>query len=288
MKKRVLLTGITGFIGRHLARRMLEAGWEVVAIVRPSSDLKALSPAVRECVDFHVYEGGALTDIVREAEPTVVSHLASLYLAAHESADIPALVASNILFGTELLEAMAKNDVRRFVFAGTSWQHYQGMQYSPVNLYAATKEAFEAILRYYEETAGLYAVGLKLFDTYGEGDTRRKILALLEEAAKTGEELALSPGEQKLDLVHVDDVAEAFRLAAEYLAADRADICGEYAVSAGTALSLREIAARLEKLLGKKIPARWGARPYRSREVMEPWSTGRILPGWQRRHKEIM
>ena len=288
MKKRILLTGVTGFVGRRLAHRMIEAGWEVAAIVRPSSDLKALPAAVRECVDFHMYAGGTLTDIVREAEPTVVSHLASLYLAVHESADIPALVASNILFGTELLEAMAKNDVRRFVFAGTSWQHYQGAHYSPVNLYAATKEAFEMMLRYYEETAGMHAVGLKLFDTYGEGDTRRKILALLQEAAKTGEALALSPGEQKLDLVHVADVADAFLLAAEYLAADRADIRGEYAVSAGTALSLREIAARLEKLLGKKIPVRWGERPYREREVMEPWRTGRLLPGWQRRHKEIM
>ena len=288
MKKRMLLTGITGFIGRHLARRMMEAGWAVAAIVRPSSDLMALPLALREGVDFHVYEGGTLTDIVSEAKPTVVCHLASLYLAKHESEDIPALVASNILFGTELLEAMAKNNVCRFVFAGTSWQHYQGARYSPVNLYAATKEAFEVMLRYYEETAGLHAVGLKLFDTYGEGDTRRKILALLQEAAETGEELALSPGDQKLDLVHVDDVADAFRLAAEYLAEDREDICGEYAVSAGVALSLKEIAVRLETLLGKKSPVHWGARSYRDREVMEPWSTGRLLPGWKRRRREIM
>ena len=270
MKKCMLLTGITGFIGRHLARRMMEAGWAVAAIVRPSSDLMALPLALREGVDFHVYEGGTLTDIVSEAQPPVVCH------------------ASNILFGTELLEAMAKNNVRRFVFAGTSWQHYQGARYSPVNLYAATKEAFEVMLRYYEETAGLHAVGLKLFDTYGEDDTRRKILALLQEAAETGEELALSPGDQKLDLVHVDDVADAFRLAAEYLAEDREDICGEYAVSAGVALSLKEIAVRLETLLGKKIPVHWGARPYRDREVMEPWSTGRLLPGWKRRRREIM
>ena len=267
---------------------MVEAGWEVAAIVRPSSERTVLEREVRERMEFHVYEGGTLVDIVREAKPTVVCHLASLYLAAHESEDVVALVTSNILFGTELLEAMAKNEVRRFVHAGTSWQHYRGAHYSPVNLYAATKEAFEMMMRYYEETAGLHAVTLKLFDTYGEGDTRRKILALLQEAAATGKELALSPGEQKLDLVHVDDVAEAFRLAAEYLAADRADIRGEFAVSAGKALTLREIAARVEELLGKKIPVRWGARPYREREVMEPWSTGRLLPGWQRRHKEIM
>ena len=288
MKKRVLLTGVTGFIGRHLVRRMLDAGWEVAAIVRPTSDRTVLEREVRERMEFHVCEGGTLVDIVREAKPAVVCHLASLYLAAHESEDVAALVASNILFGTELLEAMAKNEVRRFVHAGTSWQHYHGARYSPVNLYAATKEAFEMMMRYYEETAGLHAVTLKLFDTYGEGDTRRKILALLQEAAATGEELALSPGEQKLDLVHVDDVADAFLLAAEYLANDRTDIRGEYAVSAGKALTLKEIAARVEELLGKKIPVRWGARPYREREVMEPWRTGRLLPGWQRRHTEIM
>ena len=59
-------------------------------------------------------------------------------------------------------------------------------------------------------------------------------------------------------------------------------------MSAGVALSLKEIAVRLETLLGKKIPVHWGARSYRDREVMEPWSTGRLLPGWKRRRREIM
>ncbi len=286
---RALLTGITGFVGSHLAVRLLKEGWDLHAIVRPSSQLEVLPEALRQVVRFHVH--GAETDLMKileKSRPHVVFHLASLFLSQHKYEDIDAMMDSNVTFGAKLLDAMARHGVRNLVYAGTSWQHYQNAPYSPVNLYAASKQAFEAILQYYRETAGMHAFVLKLFDTYGPGDRRKKLFALLDKIAETGEALSMSPGEQDVDFVHVEDAAGAFALAARYLLEERFDLCGAYAVSSGQAISLRELVARYEKVRGKKLRIRWGERPYREREVMEPWRGGRLLPGWERKHRNLM
>jgi len=286
---KALLTGVTGFIGSHLAEKLVNEHWELHAVVRESSNLDILPGWIRESVIFHVHsKEHDLPEIVEVAKPEVVFHLASLFLSQHRYQDIDALMESNVTFGVKLLEAMRQHGVHNFVHAGTAWQHYQNASYSPVNLYAASKQAFEDVLRYYEETVGIHAVVLKLFDTYGPGDRRGKLLALLEQIAETGETLPMSPGEQKIDYVHVDDVSEAFFLAANYLLEGHFELCGDYVVSSGHAISLRELVSRYEKIIGKRLSIAWGERAYREREVMVPWNKGRILPGWERKHKELM
>ena len=85
-----------------------------------------------------------------------------------------------------------------------------------------------------------------------------------------------------------EDAARAFLLAAQYLLEGRAELCGDYVVSSGQTVTLRELIRRYEALTGEQLLVDWGARPYRAREVMMPWRGGRILPGWERMYKELM
>ena len=288
MGRRALLTGVTGFLGGYTARCLIADGWQVAAVVRTSSRTELLPAAVREQIVFYDAEHMDLREIVREAAPDVVFHLATYYPTIHSYDEIDDLIASNVTFGTKLLDAMDRNNVRRLVYARSSWQHYRGDDYEPANLYAASKEAFDAIVRFYEAANGLQRIGLTLFDTYGEDDRRNKLLAVLPKISAEGKRLALSPGEQQVDFVHAEDAARAFELAGSYLAEGRVELCGDYIVSSGTAVTLRELIRRYECLRGEQMPVDWGARPYRVREVMIPWRGGRILPGWERKHKELM
>ena len=288
MGRRALLTGVTGFLGGYTARCLIADGWQVAAVVRTSSRIDLLPAAVREQIVFYDAEHMDLREIVREAAPDVVFHLAAYYTTIHSYDEIDDLIASNVTFGTKLLDAMDRNNVRRLVYARSSWQHYRGDDYEPANLYAASKEAFDAIVRFYEAANGLQRIGLTLFDTYGEDDRRNKLLAVLPKIAAERKRLALSPGEQQVDFVHAEDAARAFVLAGSYLAEGRVELCGDYIVSSGTAVTLRELIRRYEYLRGEQMPVDWGARPYRVREVMIPWRGGRILPGWERKHKELM
>jgi nucleoside-diphosphate-sugar epimerase len=212
--------------------------------------------------------------------PDTVFHLASLFLSEHKPTDIERLISSNLLFATQLAEAMVQAGVWQLVNTGTSWQYYDGSAYNPVNLYAATKQAFEAILAYYVETTALRVITLKLYDTYGPGDRRQKLLHLLRRVAERQEPLAMSPGEQLIDLVHIDDVLHAYVIAADLLREGRVTAHDSFAVSSGAPVRLRDLVELYEKLLMRKLPIEWGGRPYRNREVMMPWHTGRVLPGW--------
>ncbi|MDA8101139.1 MAG: NAD(P)-dependent oxidoreductase [Nitrospiraceae bacterium] len=278
--RRALITGATGFVGSRLAYRLVHDGWDVTIVVRPGSDRLLVKDFVgRLTVYEHDGTTVSMTSLVRQTGPEVVFHLASLFLSQHRASDIEPLIRSNILFGTQLLEAMAAADVRLLVNAGTSWQHYEGRAYSPVNLYAATKQAFETILQYYLETSSLRVITLKLFDTYGPGDPRPKLFHLLRRTAESRQPLAMSPGEQLIDLVHIDDVVNAFVLAAQRLASLPAGH-ETYSVSSGAPLRLRDLVALYEQVTGATLPITWGGRPYRPREVMTPWHDERPLPGW--------
>lgn len=278
-----LVTGATGFVGSHLTRRLLRDGWSVHAVVREGKTFPAMSGFAE--VRQHAYDGtlDSVLGAMEQARPRVVFHLASLFIAQHQPGDLDRLLASNVLFGAQLLEAMAAAGATRLVNTGSSWQHFRGPEYQPVNLYAATKQALEDIIRYYVDAHGLRCITLKLFDTYGPEDRRPKLLNLLLEAARTGEPLGLSPGEQIVDMTYVDDVVEAFLVASRMVVEGRGPACQAFAVSGGERVSLRDLVKIWEEVLGAPIPVTWGARPYREREVMVPASCAEGLPGWRPR-----
>lgn len=285
MSRRALLTGITGFIGGKLATRLLADGWHVEAIVRPTSNVDDLPFA--EAVTFHQMEDGQdLTPVLVASRPDIVFHLASLYLAEHRSDQVEDLVRSNILLPTLLAQAMANTGVRHLINTGTAWQHFRGEAYMPVNLYAATKQAAEDLLAYYADTGALSIITLRLFDTYGEGDKRRKLVQILIDAARSGTPLAMSPGDQIVDLTHVDDVVEGFIVAADRLAATSRSIFEAYLLS-GERFSVKEMASVVAGAMGRPLAPEFGGRPYRAREVMVPVDAGAALSGWHPRHRLI-
>lgn len=280
MNNRALITGGTGYIGSNLARYLVKQHWDVHLIIRPESELFLIQD-IMDSITVHVHHGSTqeMITIVDKAKPTVVFHLASLFLVQHTSNDIDELIQSNVLFSTQLVEAMVVNGINYLVNTGTSWQHYQNSDYNPVCLYAATKQAFQDILTFYVETTSLKAITLKLFDTYGPNDPRNKLFTLLRKAAKEEIILSMSPGEQLIDLVYIDDVLSAFLLAAENLISSQIGEI-EYAVSSGNSLKLKELVHIYEKVTNQKILINWGGRPYRPREVMNPWNKCKVLPGW--------
>ena len=277
-----LVTGATGFVGSHLTRRFVAEGWQVHVTMRPTSSLHPLH-SVLDDITVHTHDGTTegMMAIIKAAQPDVVFHVASLFLASHTPRDICPLLQSNVVFGTQLVEAMVACGVQYLVNTGSSWQHFENKDYSPVCLYAATKQAFEALLQFYVETTPLQVITLKLVDTYGPHDPRRKVFSLLAETAEQQEPLAMSPGEQLVDLVYIDDVVEAYLIAAARLQNDRVAKHERYALSSGSSISLRGLIKLYEQETNITLPIQWGVRPYRSREVMAPTNRGKRLPGWE-------
>lgn len=259
----------------NLAKELDQKKIEFCCLIRPASDRSFL-----DLNNFKYFiDNGNIENLIAHMKSENYSgiiHLASLFISEHKNEQIDELINSNIIFGTKLVQAAVLCNVNWFINTGTFWQHFNGEQYNPVNLYAATKQAFENILKFYEETSNLMCTTLKLNDTYGDGDTRKKVFNLWEQISKSGETLEMSPGDQLIDIVHVKKVTDSFLKLIKLLSkADaKKQLLKSYFVSSNNKISLKELAIRFEKENNTKLNIKWGAKPYRNREIMNPICIG--------------
>jgi CDP-3, 6-dideoxy-D-glycero-L-glycero-4-hexulose-4-reductase len=257
-----VLTGATGFVGAHLHKYLQAQGHLVATIGRGFSQSEMIKT-------------------LQETKPDVVIHLASCFIAEHKSSDVDNLIQSNILFGSQLLEAMKITDCRTLINTGSTWQQYKGIRNNPACLYAATKNAFEEILKYYVSAENFNHITLKLVDSYGPEDKRGKLVSKLIESLVTGQCFELSPGEQKIDLVHINDIVKAYEVASSTLVqTSHKSLNTTFTLSTGQAISIRDIVRIIENISNQKLNVTFGAREYRKREMMDSEVLDPILPNW--------
>lgn len=277
---KILVTGATGFIGQHLIERLLSRGDMVTVLVRASSHTDSLQKAVTV---LNLPENQIELEAVFKREKfDGVIHLASLYLMQHKTEDIDILVDSNIKLGTKVLDAVTKAGVKFFINTGSFAQHYESKEYSPTNLYAATKQAFQDIATYYAETTKTIILTLELFNTFGPGDTRPKIFTLWQQAIKDGKTLDMSPGEQIIDISYIDNVIDGYIKAIEHATSNRAPSMSghSYTLMSPERMTLKELAKVFAREMGSELKLNFGVLPYRERETMVPMDKGETLPGW--------
>lgn len=207
----------------------------------------------------------------------LIIHLASFFRVEHQSSEIGNILDSNLLLATQILEAMAKSKINRIINTSTSWQYLHSEKYCPTNLYSASKEAFEKIMDYYIEMFKLKVINLYLYDTFGENDTRSKILNLLKHAKLNESKLNITSGQQSLDLVHIEDLVEAYLIAIELLTIENKIQKKEsYGVFTQSPIKLIDIINQF----GLNGFVNVGSRPHRDREVMYPSYPFQKLPSW--------
>ena len=273
----ILVTGATGFIGTNLTRELRKSN-NIYILARSEGEPESLGlPGYIMSDDIE-----ALAEYIREKEIEGIIHLASLYLVAHKPDQVRDIISSNVYFGTAVLEAISLSGcVKWFLNTGSIWQNYnvKGMEYNPVNLYAASKQAFIDMAKYYTDVFGIRFCTLKLSDTYGPNDTRRKIFNLFREYSESGEILKMSPGEQLIDVLYIDDIITGFIHLVNMMVSDK-EVMDQYVLTSGKQIPLKTVAKTFEEVSGRTLNIIWGGLPYRKREVMIPWK-GPKLEGWE-------
>jgi nucleoside-diphosphate-sugar epimerase len=273
--KVAVVTGGTGFLGQRLVQRLCSDGWSVHVLTR-----RAALPASIARASCLPWSGNPdeLCRLVGAIRPSVAFHLAVHYRRSHAPGDIDGFCQANVHLGMCLLEALRQAGSRHLIHAGTVWQQ-SGPEGGAVNLYAATKLAFAEIARHYAIVHGIASTSLLLADSYAEEDVRPRFLTALREAHRAGRRLEASGGEQVIDLLHADDITNAFIAAADMTISARHHAA--YTVPSGESQSLRALVSRIESATEHRFDIAWGARPYAADEVFRPVFAAPALPGWQ-------
>ena len=276
----IVLTGGTGFIGSHLARKLVENQHQLTLIVREGSDISSLAniaPAVRYVTHDGSYD--SLRPAFSETTVDAVIHLAAFSQFDSDADDIAPMIAANLTFGSQLLEAMAQYHCSYIINTGTFSEHKDSATYTPCCFYASTKHAFSAIVDYYCQERDITALTLKLTDSYGAHDPRPKLFQFLAESYKKGQPLDMTPGQQTIYLTHVDDICSAYIIGLEHLKNQTKQSHEQFFV-AGNPHRLQDVVESYQKITARHMTINWGGIDYRPSQVMQPF-IGQRLPHWQ-------
>ena len=271
---KVLITGITGFVGSRLAIKLTDDGCVVAGLVRQNNK--------RENEYLYGYEGtfASVKNAIDIFKPQVIIHLATTYFS-DDANTIDGIASTNISLPLFLFEA-TRNSSIKIICAGSYWQFGNKGDSSPIDVYAASKTAADHIVEYYALKENRLAVILYFYGTYGSHDERGKILDYMLQSIVIGKKLKLSPGNQKLNLVHIDDVVRALQIIVmdEDLTSGKVHKFGVYS---DTSYTLREIISICQEYYNRTVKVEFGAVPYRERELMEPQYPYPMVPGWNQR-----
>ena len=277
---RVLLTGVAGFIGFHVAAALAAQGREVVGLDHLAEPYRRLKQARLEqlgssirFVRADIADREQVAALVRDAAPDVIIHFAGR-AGVRDSLSAPfAYVEANEIGHLAVLEAMRRHAAEALLIYASSSAVY-GVRHDgpfretdrtdePASLYAATKRANELASVAYARLFGLRQIGLRLFTVYGAWGRPDMALWRFADAVLGGREVALyDGGAARRDFTDIRDVVAAVTAMAER------PVFGEdgsphriYNVCGGASTTVAELLSMIERACGRRALTRATAAP---------------------------
>ena len=284
----VLITGATGFIGSHLAERLVGEGAEVTLAVEPGAS-QANIVSILDKVRVHevdLRDGQTVRQLVREYQPSKVYHLAAVGVT---EPDIDPLLAVqvNVLGTLNLLEALRETECDCLVNTGTCYEYghntppmREDQMVDPINAYAASKSATWLFCNMYHRTHGYPIVTVRPFTVYGPRQSEHALIPQVILSALRGKDFEMTGGEQTRDFTYVDDVVEGYIRAS---LSEKA-IGQTINLGAGEEHAIKDVVLKVLELMNSPVRPLIGALPYRPGEIQRLYADSnkaRELLGWQ-------
>jgi nucleoside-diphosphate-sugar epimerase len=185
---------------------------------------------------------------------------------------------ANILF---LNQAVKNINFKGYISFGTKWEFNEDGIFSPLNFYAATKHANDSFLKYYAIKKKITTISLKIFETYGKFDKRKRVLNLLLKNYRKEKTLKITPGDQFLDYVNILEICELIMIICDDIHKSRLKGFNTYTVSSKKPIKLKLLIKKLNNVLNKELKIKIGAKKYRKNEAMKPIKKINNYPSWK-------
>jgi len=278
---KIPVTGAAGFIGSHIARELVRQGHEVHAVVLPGIDrsrVADVAPSLR------FIEADLLAPSVARADRRfdLCLHLAwyvepGKYLHAPQNRE---WVGASL----ELARRLRDEGCQRFVAAGTCFEYAtsdppqsESTPTAPTTVYAQSKlELFQAL-----PSVGIDFAWVRFFYQYGPYEDPRRLVPVVINLLRQGQEARLVTGDRIRDYLHIEDVASAVCAVAQ------SKLTGAVNIGSGVPVTVRDIAWKIGELLGRVDLIKLGAFPDSPTEPMHLLADNTKLrqgTGWKPRY----
>jgi UDP-glucuronate 4-epimerase len=293
MNEPILVTGAAGFIGFHLAKRLLAEGWMVYGIDNLNAyyDPRLKEARLTELAKSSGFrfercdlaDRSLVANLFAKHRFAYVVHLAAQAGVAHSAVDPSAYVDSNLVGFANILEGCRHAQSRHLVYASSSSVYGANRRMplritdrvdEPLSLYGATKKANELMAHAYAHLFGVPATGLRFFTVYGPWGRPDMAVWLFTEAILDGRPVRLfNSGHMRRDFTYVDDVVEAVLRLIKSPPRPEQTTNGTkppyriYNVGGGRPVEVLALVDALEQAIGKK--AQRELLPMRAIDVLE-------------------
>lgn len=265
---RVFITGASGFIGSYLLRDLINAGHEILALKRPTTNLYRVAdcqakvkwiedslPCDHELIGF---------------KPEVIFHLAWKGVSAVDRTDW-SMQESNIQILQRMLDVAARCGTKKFIGVGSQAEYgifdrkvNEDFPANPNSAYGAIKYACLTILKTYCELHHIDWYWFRVFPCYGPTEDDNWLIPSLIKSIYTSDHMDLTPGEQKLAYLYVGEVARAISSAIS----DNDVNTGVYNISSDNPVHLKELVTYIRDKVNPSFKLNFGTLPYRQGQCM--------------------
>lgn len=254
MRRRVIVTGVAGFVGSNLARHLLQKGYSVTGIDNLSA---GTLENVDQRVDFHNIDicDPQIYPLFEGAE--AVFHLAAKSSLTDCLSQPLEAATVNVVGTLNILETARKAKLRKFIYADTSAE-YEGIyefptseeRIRPIGVYAASKHGGATFCESYRELYGLNVTIVRYFNVYGPAQDWRRVIppvmsSFIIRMLQGERPVIYGTGEKRRDFIYVDDVNDLHLIILEDQRADGKT----FNIGSGVNFSVNEIYRAVEGLL---------------------------------------
>ncbi len=244
----VMILGASGYLGTKVKECLKQAGYEVTGVYRTISADRDAKREYRIRADLEEIQA----ELTRGKYDWIIN-CAAVYERGDTS--VHEVVDANLIFALRVLNCAVEAGVKNFLTIDTSLP-------ANLNLYSFTKKSFAEFGKLYAEKYRINFVNVILEMFYGEDEPENRFLIHCCKAMRAGEELRLTAGTQKRDIIYIEDVCQAIEVLLNAPIAGYVDV----PLGSGEAVSVRAMLEYMHKVLASESKLLFGAVPMRENE----------------------
>ncbi|MFW6254991.1 MAG: NAD-dependent epimerase/dehydratase family protein, partial [Chitinivibrionales bacterium] len=271
--KKVLITGINGFIGHHITERLIRSkGCYHVFGIDMQEKFASCGAGLLADVEYNscdLTDSAAINLIIRGIQPDIIIHLAALLGNGCTAGQQKKMVDVNVGGTLNILNAVENIPIHLLfpstglIYGNQPAPYTEDMPVQPANFYALTKKMAEDAITFFTDRYSLKATIFRPSVVFGAGQQGDMFIPSIIKSLLHKKQFAMTPGEQRRDFVFVEDVAAAFESAMQMSKP------GVYNIGSGKSIKMAEAAQIIQKKCGRKDMIKAGALPYRDNECWE-------------------